>query len=622
MKRKLLASLFIVLFAIAITQAQYNTSVDHRDVAVKVEYKKPVDNIAGFVATPAMTNTTDAVAVNETIIGMTQYDLQSNTLLSNRIHMYPDGTIGAVWTRGMTATAFPDRGTGYNYFDGTTWGPEPSDRIESLRTGWPSYAPLGADGELVVSHDFGANELIYLSRDVKGMGNWNENTYTYTNGPASLSWNRTATNGNTIHMIANSFGAYMGMNDAVVYSRSLDAGLTWDTENIILDGMDDSYYFELGPDDYVWAEPQNGQIAFLVGGAWNDLFMMKSDDDGDNWEKTVIWEHPYPFFDWEVTITDTFFCVDNSASICLDNSGKAHVAFGINRVIHPETGTSYFLYPYVDGIGYWNEDMATFSNDLDALAPPQYGYANSEMVEDVNYIGWMQDVDGSGAIELNSEIMFYRELGPSTMPTVMVDDNDDVFVLFASTTETYVNDVYNYKHLWGRAFSDGVWGEFLDLTSNIIHIFDEAIYPVMAQFSSDANIHYIYNADVTPGTALDEEHGYQDNRMIYGQLPKSELLPPIGINEVDISQNIMQLSQNFPNPVQRSTRITITLEKSSNLNLEVTNLLGQIVINNKLGEFDAGSHEVSFNMEDLEAGIYFYTINDGNSRITKRLIKE
>jgi len=276
------------LFAITITQAQYKTNINPRDVAVKVEYKKPVDNVAGFVAPTAITHKSYAVAVNEAEIGMTQYDLQSNTLLSNRVHMFPDGSIGAVWTRGISATAFPDRGTGYNFFDGSSWQAAPTDRLESLRAGWPSYAPLGAGGEFVVSHDFAASALLYLTRDVKGSGTWNENVYTYSNGPTTLSWPRAATNGNTIHMVANSVNEYMGMTSACVYSRSLDAGLSWDIENVILDGMDDSYYLDLAADQYVWAEPRNGTIAFLVAGAWHDMFMMKSDDDGESWDKTII----------------------------------------------------------------------------------------------------------------------------------------------------------------------------------------------------------------------------------------------------------------------------------------------------------------------------------------------
>ena len=88
------------------------------------------------------------VIINENTVGTTFWDLQSNALISNKIHCYDDGTIAAVWTMGMQATSFPDRGTGINYFDGVNWGPAPQARIETLRTAFPSYAPLGPDGEI------------------------------------------------------------------------------------------------------------------------------------------------------------------------------------------------------------------------------------------------------------------------------------------------------------------------------------------------------------------------------------------------------------------------------------------------------------------------------------------
>jgi hypothetical protein len=226
----------------------------------------------------------------------------------------------------------------------------------------------------------------------------------------------------------------------------------------------------------VWANPVGDTLAFLAASAWHDLFMMKSTDNGESWEKTVIWEHPYPFFDWNVTITDTFFCVDNSASIALDPTGKAHVVFGISRVIHSAIGTTYNYYPGVDGIGYWNEDMATFSNDLNALAPPQYGYPTTELVEDLNYIGWTQDVDGDGEITFVSTStgfpMSYREMGISTMPAISISPDNWIVVIYSSTTETFDNFDWNYKKLWMRDKQDGsTWGPFMHLTEDIMHIF-------------------------------------------------------------------------------------------------------------------------------------------------------
>ena len=61
-------------------------------------------------------------ALTEKIIGVTKYDLQSNGSCQNRVYRFSDGTIGAAWTMGSINPGFSDRGTGYNYFDGTNWG--------------------------------------------------------------------------------------------------------------------------------------------------------------------------------------------------------------------------------------------------------------------------------------------------------------------------------------------------------------------------------------------------------------------------------------------------------------------------------------------------------------------
>lgn len=566
-----------------------------------------------------------AVAAEETIIGVTHYDLQTNKSVQNRIFRYEDGSIGAVWTMGMEATAFPGRGAGYNYYDGSAWGPSPAARIESVRCGWPSYSPLGSTGELVISHDFGASALILNQRETRGTGDWVESTYTYSNGPPSLSWPRHITAGpdnNSIHILVNSVNEYEGMTSAQVYSRSTDGGASWDIENAIIDGMGVDDYLDIAADEIVWADPVGENIAFICMGAWHDLFMMKSTDDGDSWEKTVIWEHPYPYFDWDVTITDTFFCVDQSASIALGPDGKAHVAFGISRVAHFEVGATYNYWPYYEGIGYWNEDMDAFSGDIDALAPPQYGFANSEMEEDVNYIGWMQDVDGDGEITLTDELMSYRSLGPCTMPSIIVDEWGNVIVLFSATTETYFNETFNYKHIWARAYdaTTSSWLDFYDLTNDISHIFDECIYPQMTS-SSDGNIYYLFNADVTPGLALDDDHAYQENRQIFGVMSKWDLgLPPVGIEEGVNESSALNVSQNYPNPANGQTIVRAELLEASTLSLEVSNMVGQTVLKMDKGNTNAGSHAFSVDVSQLDAGTYFYTVIAGENRITKRMI--
>lgn len=627
MKKIFIVSLFVLITALSVAQSSAPLPVEGHRKSTQAIYTRQQDKIIHpFVSYPSTDQVGQELNSEEYIIGNTYYDLQSNIALANRVHIFDDGTIGAVWTMGLEGTSFNDRGTGYNFFDGSSWGPIPGARIETLRTGWPSYAPWGSDGEIVVSHDFAAHVLYLMSRTNKGTGAWTQTAYTYSQGPTALSWPRLITSGEnheTIHMLANSFDTYEGMVSAAVYSRSIDGGVSWEEENVLLDGMGPDYYNEIAADEYVFAKPVGNTIAFLIVSAWHDLFMMKSDDNGNTWEKTVIWEHPYPFYDWEVTITDTFFCVDNSANIALDNSGKAHVVFGINRVIHSETGTSYNLYPWVDGIGYWNEDMPPFSNDLNALSPPQYGYATTELEENYNYIGWTQDVDGDGEVTFITTPtgfpMIYRELGLSTMPDITISDDGTIFVIYSSTTETYDNFEYNFKHIWGRAYQNGTWGPFVDLTSNIVHIFDECIYPVLGGVYGD-NFHFIYNIDAGPGTALDGDHDYIENKIVYAMVPLEELLT--GISEEIPGLQESQVTQNYPNPFSGISHIRVNLKSSSNLKLEVRNMLGQLVQVEDKGRVKPGTHFFEVDGEKLSKGIYFYTVLSGTQSVTKKMILE
>ena len=84
-----------------------------------------IDDSGMFENTINPNGNTMPAAKSQEQIGTTQYDLQTNQALgSSRLHLFDDGTLSAVWTMGFAgAEPWADRGTGYNYFDGTSWGP-------------------------------------------------------------------------------------------------------------------------------------------------------------------------------------------------------------------------------------------------------------------------------------------------------------------------------------------------------------------------------------------------------------------------------------------------------------------------------------------------------------------
>ncbi len=624
---------FTVLFSIVLiiqgfTQNHPEVSKTFRNIAVIKP--NPQAEANAFTGNSSSMMKSTAFDPEETPVGLTRYDDQSNASMQNRIYLYTDGTIGATWIQGLEDDLFDDRGSGYNYFDGNSWGPIPTERIEDERVGWPSYSPLGENGEIVVSHT-GAMGLKIASRPDKGTGDWNFSGLLGPDGHHML-WNRSITSGvdhNRVHIlgltapIAYSGTPYEGLDGALVYSLSTDGGQTWDIENTILDGMTTNEYYGFSSDTYTWAEPKGDVLAFVVGESWTDLFLMKSTDGGQTFEKTMIWENPYPFYDPNTpTVTDTFYCADGASSLIIDNDDMVHVVFGINRALGDASGTYWF--PFVDGIGYWNENMPAFSNNKNALSP--YGDPGSELVDNYNLIGWTQDVDGDGQITFvgtaTTNIGTYY-LGLSSMPQLAYDQNNKLLLIFASVTETYDNGVANYRHLWARpSLDDGVtWGDFYDLTSGLIHIFDECVYPSCAA-NSDDFVYLLYQKDNEPGNAVwGAQHPYDNNDIVFMKVNKAEV-GLVGVQEHKSGLTDADVSQNFPNPFEQTTEIAINLKKQANVDIEVTNTTGQRMFFRTIQNAKPGMNKVTLDAGDFTPGVYFYTVKAVGSSVTKKMVVE
>ena len=619
MKKILLSALILSMVTLGFSQKHANFPKEKVNVAVQATVQAPLTG-AEIIQMPVNPNVaTPLASKDELIAGTTKYDLQSNSLLGNRVWLHEDGTAGAVWTMGLEgAPGFSGRGTGYNYFDGSAWGPAPDTRIEDDRCGWPSYAAWGENGEIVVSHLAGQSiytdgGLMLNKREEKGVGDWTE---IYIPGSAGMggtdiTWPRVMTSGTNheyIHIIVPAASAYADQDLPLLYIRSNDGGETW-TDWTILEEINSDYYNGFSADDYTWAESRGDVIAFTISSPWHDWIIMKSTDNGENWEKIIPWEHPYPFFDWNSTITtDTIWAPDNSADIAIDENGLIHAVCGLTRVAHTEVGTTYSYWPWTDGIIYWDETMEPFTNENQ-----HYALKYDNLTEDVNYIGWV--VDG----ELMEELLSYRELGMSTMPNITAD-NGQIVVVWSSITPGYHNGQFNFRHIWTRrSYDNGApnsWGELMDINTDIAHWLDECIYPVLAGSFDDAdNAFFIYNTDATPGTALDGDHDYQTNtEYVLNYIP-------VGI-ENNISFTDANVSQNYPNPATGTSVVNVTLPQSANLSIEVTNLMGQVVYTADKGAVNAGMHSFTIDASNLGSGVYFYTVKAGESSVTKKMIVE
>ncbi|MBL8015699.1 MAG: T9SS type A sorting domain-containing protein [Ignavibacteria bacterium] len=90
---------------------------------------------------------------------------------------------------------------------------------------------------------------------------------------------------------------------------------------------------------------------------------------------------------------------------------------------------------------------------------------------------------------------------------------------------------------------------------------------------------------------------------------------------VDIKGNPdkFELNQNYPNPFNPSTQLSYILKADGNVKLTVFNLVGQSVRVLVDGYQTAGYYEVTFDANDLPAGIYLYKLQVGDYSSVKRM---
>jgi hypothetical protein len=76
----------------------------------------------------------------------------------------------------------------------------------------------------------------------------------------------------------------------------------------------------------------------------------------------------------------------------------------------------------------------------------------------------------------------------------------------------------------------------------------------------------------------------------------------------------------YPNPVSDMARIGFTIGQQERVSIELTNNLGQRVMDLSGQTYSAGSHTVTLDAAGLNAGLYFCTVTAGSHRETLRMV--
>jgi hypothetical protein len=626
--------------------AQVNSSQSYTKNLLKAVNNKVTmsgeEVLSHLMVNPNPTTSSNAklASANEVVIGTTTYDLQSNAAVQNRIVHHDDGTISAGWTTSQQLNAsWSDRGTGYNFFDGTNWGANPTTRLESSRGGWPSILAMGSGKEASITHNTDNSHINMTYRSTTGTGSWSEQNISSLNDSTGIYrymiWNRSAVGGlnkETIHMVAltaptgNGGTTYNGLDGALLYYRSLDEGLTWDIQDMQLPGMDTSMFTGMSGDVYtVTAQGETVVVGYFND--WGDSFIVKSIDNGTTWEKTTFLDFPVDKYAMDDGldldsdgIYDQVYSTDNYGAIVLDATGEAHVFYGIMMYLDDDlTDASSSWFPSINGIGYWNESMGEDVTPATVHAGDTSLWY-SDMMND-NWIVQAPDLNGDGIVggvdSTGGYALYYASR--ASMPNAGISANGEIYLSFSGYTETADNGSQVFRHLYITKSSDGgsTWKTPVDVTPNVSWIgMKECVFGSMVP-TVDDKIRIVFQMDNEPGLIVRGDEDLVDfNDIVYIEIDTVGLFgTSVSVNDI---KNTTQFTV-YPNPANDYTSIAISLDKTEKVILTIVDLLGKEISKEEI-VFYSGTTTEMLDVSNFQNGVYFINLQVGNKITTQKLV--
>ena len=579
----------------------------------------------------------------------TTYDLQSNQFVANRMFQLPDGSVAITATMSHEANlTASDRGTGYNFYDGSDWGDQPEARIEAFKTGWPSIAQWGDNGEILLCHGGGNGTYSGMqcyTREVAGQGEWEFKGqlpaypagYPYeSNYPT---WPRVVTCGphhNVIIAIATLQQSVSSdeTDTRTIMWRSTDAE-NWEVSYSLLE----DFGYETGffsADDYCMAANGNNVAIVYSGCLTNSVWMFKSTDCGESWNATRVWEHPYEGIsleDPDLAYTDTLFMPMNT-SVTIDNNGVVHMAMNTFEMAHwADTDPGYYNYFYgrsVDGILYWNDTQEAPIQSPDGNPhhaarlwwPDEENPGYVMMIPDsTRWIGFAPMYEGiSWENDKYYNDNYHSKLyGTSGHPALSCDPNGNLACAFTTPCTARDNGTYYFRSIYVSYLNceEGYWHQVEDdLMDDVMMMYSEGIYSFAAPntynvgefwfgYQEDSQIGFAWGSEPTQTTTT------TNNIHACKVIANNEF---VNVPETEAKNVVYGI---YPNPVTGNV-MNVMSAMDADATITIVNLVGQTV-----KQFNQSLHtgDNSINI-DLKSGVYFCTVKaNGFNNTVKFVVK-
>ncbi len=266
----------------------------------------------------------------------------------------------------------------------------------------------------------------------------------------------------------------------------------------------------------------------------------------------------------------------------------------------------------VDGvtIGETNWPLESMSMDVDPVGNATIAWSiyDNEGNSDV----FAQRVSHSGELMWGDSglVICDEPLGQYNPSVVSISDNE-VYIFWEDHREAAENfwwpaDIYaTHLDARGRIGGDSYWQENGSVVCDYLHV---------------QTVPQAINDGMGGATLIfrDQRGNFDWDFAVFSQ----RLFDPIFTDAEEKPElpTEFSLSQNYPNPFNPETVIEFTLPTEGKATLRVFDVTGREVATLVNGALAAGNHRVNFDATELSSGVYFYTLNTGNSTLTRKMV--
>jgi len=292
-----------------------------------------------------------------------------------------------------------------------------------------------------------------------------------------------------------------------------------------------------------------------------------------------------------------WFSMNNGSDVIVDNNNQLHVICTIESGFSdsndslgytgaPTGFSTHYIYDvHTTGLNTW--DAVLVDSILTDATTTQSPFS-----------------DGSAAYDLDARLQ--ASVSPS---------RDHIFYMWADTDPAIAGGENAYPNMYGVGID---WSTSMKTQKKQFTFSDDAYY----HYNSNLALINGSTYTVPSSNSIDRDNSHNtlttfDHYYISGvNFDESEFTFPIGINEAVASFGTVGC---YPNPANDVLNVNITLNNNEAVVITMYNALGQAVITESRN-LNSGANNVQLNTTNLEAGVYFLSVNAGSATATSKVV--